>query len=261
MTLPERFRRLRAHLKISARQMSSRIGCSSSLWTQYELGLKEPSTETLRRLIGLGFDLHWVLTGEGQMLRTAAAMEAADEAEPESPLQSLLEALGSLLDRYGGQTLLNLMDVVQVLEHNGEGLSEQQLHDALAQTQPLESVQQSLAQLKEEGIVVLSRGQFRLVRASIRDNSNTLTLRVLVSIYELLVSHYPALQQRPDRGKLLLYEVFAPSGLGVVRARDLGQRVNAWVATQAQYPVQTNDDRIRLVVSMIVQDASELRHE
>ena len=261
MTLPERFRRLRAHLKISARQMSSRIGCSSSLWTQYELGLKEPSTETLRRLIGLGFDLHWVLTGEGQMLRTAAAMEAADEAEPESPLQSLLEALGSLLDRYGGQTLLNLMDVVRVLEHSGEGLSEQQLHDALAQTQPLESVQQSLAQLKEEGIVVLSRGQFRLVRASANDSALTAELRTLVAIRDLLLMHYPIHKNAPFDGKLIRSELAVPTRQGRIRVRDLGQRVSSWLAAQPKAPISPEMDRIHVVLSCVVVEAPETSHE
>lgn len=45
--------------------MAAAIGVSLISWQGYEYGKHEPRRKTLEKIVGLGFNLSWILTGEG----------------------------------------------------------------------------------------------------------------------------------------------------------------------------------------------------
>jgi len=71
---PERLRRVRDYLDLSATQMAERVGLSvRKTWERYEKGDTRPNSDVMSALLGMGIDIHWLLTGDGAMLRSAAS--------------------------------------------------------------------------------------------------------------------------------------------------------------------------------------------
>jgi transcriptional regulator with XRE-family HTH domain len=61
------------------------IGVSASTISHYLAGSKEPSAEVLRKIAAAGCNVHWLLTGEGEMwAANATGMGFKTIAEPES---------------------------------------------------------------------------------------------------------------------------------------------------------------------------------
>ena len=65
MTIAERLRDLRKQFGISQQEMSRQLGISKPAWQGYELGKNEPGCAVIAKLVGLGIDANWVLTGKG----------------------------------------------------------------------------------------------------------------------------------------------------------------------------------------------------
>ncbi|MBF0603742.1 MAG: helix-turn-helix domain-containing protein [Nitrospirae bacterium] len=78
----DRMKRVRSYLGVTQKIMSDKLGLGVSTWQQYELGKSLPGTETLQKLAKLGFDVHWILTGEGSMLRNS---DHAFKEDPPTP--------------------------------------------------------------------------------------------------------------------------------------------------------------------------------
>lgn len=87
-------------LGLSQKEIAERFGVKQQTWANYERGERNPSLELLAQIgVGEGVDLHWLLTGEGEMrrsvalaptgagkieaaLRTATALHDAGKAHP-----------------------------------------------------------------------------------------------------------------------------------------------------------------------------------
>ena len=75
----ERLRAIRTHLGETQKSMSTRFGLGEATWQSYELGGRLPKPEALSKLVALGFDANWILTGQGSMLRQGRAQAAGAE--------------------------------------------------------------------------------------------------------------------------------------------------------------------------------------
>jgi phage repressor protein C with HTH and peptisase S24 domain len=62
----------------SQREIAAALDVAVNTWRRYEMGEREPSTELLRGLAGMGWNPTWVLTGEGE---ERLAPEGEAEAE------------------------------------------------------------------------------------------------------------------------------------------------------------------------------------
>jgi len=67
-TFKERLKRIREHLKLTQKDMSSIMGVSLKVYQRYEKGEQKPSYEKLIPLINtFNVNINWLLTGKGEM--------------------------------------------------------------------------------------------------------------------------------------------------------------------------------------------------
>jgi len=78
MSVAERLTRIRRFLGLSQKDMGKRVGVSGTTWQNYELENAAPNAHVLAHLSGEGFDMNWVLTGQGEMRKSAAAVRGPD---------------------------------------------------------------------------------------------------------------------------------------------------------------------------------------
>ncbi|MBF0415630.1 MAG: helix-turn-helix transcriptional regulator [Magnetococcales bacterium] len=71
--MKNRLFQVRKHLGETQQGIANRLELGASTWQVYEQGKSEPGSDLLRKLAKLGFDVNWILTGEGSMLRTPPA--------------------------------------------------------------------------------------------------------------------------------------------------------------------------------------------
>jgi len=64
----ERLKNFRAHLNMSQKGLSVNLGISQAAYARYELGQAEPSCDTFMLLAQMGLNIHWLVTGTGDML-------------------------------------------------------------------------------------------------------------------------------------------------------------------------------------------------
>jgi SOS-response transcriptional repressor LexA len=69
-TMPERLKLARKRLGLNQKEMAKLLGVSQSNISSYEGGLHEPNSKALSVLSENGINLNWLLTGEGEMLRS-----------------------------------------------------------------------------------------------------------------------------------------------------------------------------------------------
>jgi len=67
--LPGRLKAIRQYLGLSQRAISEQVGCSKRAWEGYEKDESVPGGKILQSIAKLGIDVHWLLTGEGTMVR------------------------------------------------------------------------------------------------------------------------------------------------------------------------------------------------
>jgi len=113
----ERLRLLRSKLELSQQDAASKFDIPAGSWKKYELGPSEPGSGALRNLAIGGVNIHWLLTGEGDMLLTEEAWEDWTERakeqqkqpppDPQTPEEHAksLALVGSPLYRAVGETL------------------------------------------------------------------------------------------------------------------------------------------------------------
>ena len=68
MSLHDRLKIVREYLAKSQRDMSVTVGLGISVWRSYEIGSSFPGGKVFEALARLGFNVNWLLTGEGEML-------------------------------------------------------------------------------------------------------------------------------------------------------------------------------------------------
>lgn len=73
MSVSVRLGGIRKFLGLSQKEMGRRVGVSGTTWQNYELENASPNAHVLAHLSGEGFDINWVLTGEGTMRHEEAA--------------------------------------------------------------------------------------------------------------------------------------------------------------------------------------------
>ncbi len=66
-TMKDRLKSIRELLNKTQSQMASLIDISPRAWQSYEMGKSVPGGKVLLSLAGLGFNVNWILTGEGPM--------------------------------------------------------------------------------------------------------------------------------------------------------------------------------------------------
>ncbi|WP_421860299.1 helix-turn-helix domain-containing protein [Parvibaculum sp.] len=73
MSVPARLAQIRKFLGLSQKEMGKRVRVSGTTWQNYELENAAPNAHVLAHLSGEGFDMNWVLTGQGEMRKAGAA--------------------------------------------------------------------------------------------------------------------------------------------------------------------------------------------
>lgn len=98
---------MRRHFaNISARKLSLELDVAVNSWASWESGNNLPSAHALMALAARGIDVHWLLTGEGQMLRSQRPDEGLgfvtqlfDQVRP-AHWKDRMEILGRLVSEY-----------------------------------------------------------------------------------------------------------------------------------------------------------------
>ncbi len=67
-SLADRLKIIRKNLKLSQKEMASKIGMSFPAWQGYELGKNEPGSAVIKDLVKLNYNANWILLGHGSML-------------------------------------------------------------------------------------------------------------------------------------------------------------------------------------------------
>ena len=65
--LEERFKKIKKCLGGSNIKIMSKIGMEDYLLSAYMNGRCQPTTSSLKKIAKLGINLHWLITGEGEM--------------------------------------------------------------------------------------------------------------------------------------------------------------------------------------------------
>ncbi|WP_365708329.1 S24 family peptidase [Parvibaculum sp.] len=78
MTVAARLTQIRRFLGLSQKDMGKRVGVSGTTWQNYELENASPNAHVLAHLSGEGFDMNWVLTGQGDMRGGAPKLETKE---------------------------------------------------------------------------------------------------------------------------------------------------------------------------------------
>jgi len=134
MNLNERLKLVRKSLGMSQAEISKVIGSSVPAWQAYESGKNVPGGKILEALVRLGFNVNWVLTGDGQIRFS----DGGQSINGSSNIQvggsvsgtvlhgnilrsSEVEELCELLEKYGTKTLkenlrIRLLQIKEAVE-------------------------------------------------------------------------------------------------------------------------------------------------
>jgi len=87
MTKGTRLEMIRVYLKLNQKQMSEKLGLQQSQYSKLENDRSGFSDETISFLADMGFNVHWLFTGNGEMFLTPKESAPTDfvslEADPE----------------------------------------------------------------------------------------------------------------------------------------------------------------------------------
>lgn len=110
MSVSARLAQIRRFLGLSQKDMGKRVGVSGTTWQNYELENAAPNSHVLAHLSGEGFDMNWVLTGQGEMRKENAARKSEPGFGELSPLELQRDQVGGtgahmLVPRYALRSL------------------------------------------------------------------------------------------------------------------------------------------------------------
>ncbi|WP_350121493.1 S24 family peptidase [Parvibaculum sp.] len=95
MTVAARLVQIRRFLGLSQKDMGKRVGVSGTTWQNYELENASPNAHVLAHLSGEGFDMNWVLTGQGDMRGGGPKLETKEAGFSElGPRELAREEIG-----------------------------------------------------------------------------------------------------------------------------------------------------------------------
>ncbi len=67
MSLAERLKQIRESFKKTQKEIAGDVSVSVQMWQAYEAGKSVPGGNVLEALARMGFNVNWILTGEGEM--------------------------------------------------------------------------------------------------------------------------------------------------------------------------------------------------
>lgn len=234
---------------LSARALSLKLDLSTNAWHYYEAGQKEPSLNTLSKLAALGVDLNWLATGEGTPLR----LPPNPPAQPPAPtlprrLRDVVSALKTVIEDSEAKNLNSWASILEHLAETAEGLDLKALAERL-HLSDLALLRDNLLLLMQEGLVVESKGVYRLVRLSLVHRSQEAELRTLLGVRDLLNVILPLAQNHPKQAVMLMVEMQAAAGAGREVLRELKRMTESWHAKYAVHPLNGSGEHIYLVLS------------
>lgn len=94
--LPDRLLKARDSLGKTQRQMSELLGIGKNTWQNYESSGQVPGSQIIERLVRLGFNANWILTGVGNML--------LDQPVDDLPTKSAIDAAEQFLNQLSDET-------------------------------------------------------------------------------------------------------------------------------------------------------------
>lgn len=153
----ERLKTIREHWSLSARKLSLELGLNASAWAGYEAGESLPGAVTLAALSQREISLHWLLTGEGRMLRDKIPQDLpglVGQLEQQQNSTLGLGRMALLAGKSNFKLRLDLLDRLVAAQPRAFTLDE--LQQDLAQ--PGDSIAVALTELIDAGIVAVSEG-------------------------------------------------------------------------------------------------------
>jgi len=163
VSITDRLVAVRRHFGFSQRAIASAAGVSANTWNGYETKNEPPNSGVLLRLTELGIDAHWLLTGEGAMLRAGDEKPAGGFGElAPLPLEGrrIDEAGFVLVPRYdvkasaGGGTLYEEQNLLGSIAFRREWLHKA-LHVNPADLLVVEASGDSMPGIADDGALLL----------------------------------------------------------------------------------------------------------
>lgn len=99
--LAERLKQARESLGYTQKEMAKAVSVVFQTWQVYEAGKSVPGGNVLEALARLGFNVNWLLTGEGEMMRHDE-QESSDTAQ----LHQQIDGAGNI--QAGGDVIVNV---------------------------------------------------------------------------------------------------------------------------------------------------------
>ena len=111
--------------------MGALVGGHESTWQKYERGSSLPGSEVLQALTRLGFNINWILTGEGNMYKTDRQTTKVEDFQQETvrepdatasymtiSIQELIRDLMDIMDSNDGGTKLAITQNIKMFRES-----------------------------------------------------------------------------------------------------------------------------------------------
>lgn len=259
MCVSVRCKQLRETKNFTIREMSEWLNLSPTLWGHYETGRREPSVETYKRLMARGVSVDWILSGNGLMFLSSETLDQtpAITSGRIPRLARLVRMLRELMEEPAAQRLVLWSRIIEVLEINRGGISAEFIGHKLQMSSSLNRLQEELLLLKEEGLIGITATGIRLIRALKTHDESEYELRTLLMIRKLLMVHLPTYRAEHCHARFFDHSEYVESGAGVIRAKELVSKVNAWLQAASTIDSVPDGDTVELLMSIISHPSKE----
>jgi transcriptional regulator with XRE-family HTH domain len=123
--LGNRLKKVREAMEYSQKDMAEAIQTNTRTWQIYEAGKSVPGGKSIERLVHLGIDANWLLTGKGSMMR-----ERGKTMSTESELLEVCQEIGFI-----SKCNCHFTDgLVGVIERSGKNIQEMTIAELLTMT-------------------------------------------------------------------------------------------------------------------------------
>lgn len=243
-SLVERLQAIRLHFgSPSARKLSSDLGIALNSWGVWEAGTNLPSATALIALAKRGIDVHWVLTGEGEMLRSP------DQSDVDRGLTALSQLFHAPRSSYWKQRM-GIMDLLakefprtlsikEIMSQ--EGLTQEQVSVCLLMLVGIGKA--VVSQLNGELVYSATSSQPGVVEQSANDKAE-MVVDVLRFVGTEVV---PASDQRPSRG--LLFD----GRIAVENGAEFIDGVLSAIKSEADQRHSSSGASVRLVLAATIE--------